>query len=193
MGSRFCSLLLSLARLFVGYPASLLADALDTVRFRHHTLFDLLVRVPVRQAAAHLAPRNDAELTLMGLMVAVLAFTLALWLLPVWALRLLHMQQVAGPEPVHDDTEQVSAADRRLRQGILAIFRSHHIRAGQVLMAHQVNLQFLTDGRTAADYAAGLSYALEHGWLEDGSGNSLRLTESGFAPMWKTPLSHNPL
>ena len=82
MGSRFCSLLLSLARLFVGYPASLLADALDTVRFRHHTLFDLLVRVPVRQAAAHLAPRNDAELTLMGLMVAVLAFTLALWLLP---------------------------------------------------------------------------------------------------------------
>src|SRR2546428_47665 len=58
MGSRFCSLLLSLARLFVGYPASLLADALDTVRFRHHTLFDLLVRVPVRQAAAHLAPRD---------------------------------------------------------------------------------------------------------------------------------------
>ena len=72
------------------------------------------------------------------------------------------MQQVAGPEPAHDDTEQVSAADRRLRQGILAIFRSHHIRAGQVLMAHQVNLQFLTDGRTAADYAAGLSYARDH-------------------------------
>jgi hypothetical protein len=43
----------------------------------------LLVRVPVGHAAAHLAPRNDAELTLMGLMVAVLAFTLALWLLPV--------------------------------------------------------------------------------------------------------------
>jgi len=83
MGSRFCSLLLSLARLFVGYPASLLADALDTVRCRHQTLFDLLVCVPVRHAAAHLAPRNDAELTLMGLMVAVLAFTLALWLLPV--------------------------------------------------------------------------------------------------------------
>jgi hypothetical protein len=61
----------------------LLANALDTARYRHQTLFDLLVRVPVRQAAAHLAPRNDAELTLMGLIVAVLAFTLAQWLLAV--------------------------------------------------------------------------------------------------------------
>jgi hypothetical protein len=78
MGNRFCSLLLSLAWLFVGYPASVLADALDTARYRHPTLFDLL-----RQAAANLAPRSDVELTLMGLMVAVSAFTLALWLLPV--------------------------------------------------------------------------------------------------------------
>jgi hypothetical protein len=83
MGNRFCSLLLSLAWLFVGYPASLLADALDMARSRHQTLFDLLDRVPVRQAAAHLAPRNNAELTLMGLVVAVSAFTLALWLLPL--------------------------------------------------------------------------------------------------------------
>ena len=83
MGNRFCSLLLSLAWLFVGYPASLLADALDTTRYRRQTLFDLLDRVPVRQAAARLTPRNNAELTLMGLMVAVSAFTLALWLLPV--------------------------------------------------------------------------------------------------------------
>jgi hypothetical protein len=78
MGNRFCSLLLSLAWLVVGYPASLLADALDMARYRHQTLFDLL-----RQAAAHLAPRSDVELTLMGLMVAVSAFTLSLWLLPV--------------------------------------------------------------------------------------------------------------
>jgi hypothetical protein len=83
MGNRFCSLLLSLAWLFVGYPASLLADAMDTARYRHHTLFDLLDRVVVKQAAAHLAPRNNAELTLMGLRVAVSAFALALWLLPV--------------------------------------------------------------------------------------------------------------
>ena len=83
MGNRFWSLLVSLTWLFVGYPASLLADALDTARYRHQTLFDLLDRVPVRQAAAHLAPRNNAELTLMGLMVAVSAFTLALWFLPV--------------------------------------------------------------------------------------------------------------
>jgi hypothetical protein len=78
MGNRFCSLLLSLAWLFVCYPASVLADALDTARYRHPTLFDLL-----RQAAANLAPRSDVELTLMGLVVAVSAFTLALWLLPV--------------------------------------------------------------------------------------------------------------
>ena len=83
MGNRFCSLLLSLAWLLVGYPASLLADALDTARYRRQTLFDLLDRVPVRQAAARLTPRNNAELTLMGLMLAVSAFTLALWLLPV--------------------------------------------------------------------------------------------------------------
>jgi hypothetical protein len=79
MGNQFYSLLLSLARLFVGYPASLLARALDTARDRHQTLFDLLDRVP----AAHLAPRNNAELTLMGLMIAVSAFILALWLLSV--------------------------------------------------------------------------------------------------------------
>jgi hypothetical protein len=42
MGNRFCSLLLSLAWLFVGYPANLLADALDTARYRHQTPFDLL-------------------------------------------------------------------------------------------------------------------------------------------------------
>jgi hypothetical protein len=83
MGNRFCARLLSLVWLFVGYSASLLANALDTARYRHQTLFDLLVRVPVRQGAAHLAPRNDAELTLMGLIVAVLAFTLAQWLLAV--------------------------------------------------------------------------------------------------------------
>ena len=83
MGNRVCSRLLSLAWLFIGYPASLIADALDTARYRHQTLFDLLVRLPVRQAVAHLAPRTDVELTIMRLMVAALAFTLALWLLPV--------------------------------------------------------------------------------------------------------------
>jgi hypothetical protein len=83
MGNRFSSVLLSLASLFVGYPASLLAEALDTARDRYQTLFDLVDRVPVRRAAAHLAPRNNAELTLMDLLVAVSAFTLALWLLPV--------------------------------------------------------------------------------------------------------------
>ena len=78
--ARYCCLWLGF---LLVTPASLLADALDTARYRRQTLFDLLDRVPVRQAAARLTPRNNAELTLMGLMVAVSAFTLALWLLPV--------------------------------------------------------------------------------------------------------------
>jgi hypothetical protein len=92
MRNRFRSLLLFSARLVVGYPAAwllavssspLLADVLDTAICRCQSLFHRLVRVPVRQGAAHLAPRDDTELILFGLAVTVLAFVLALWLLPV--------------------------------------------------------------------------------------------------------------
>jgi hypothetical protein len=79
------SLLLFSARLAVGYPAAWLADVLDTARCRHQSLFDLLVRAPARRWAAYLAPlapRNNAELTLLGLAVAVSAFILALCVLP---------------------------------------------------------------------------------------------------------------
>jgi hypothetical protein len=91
MRNRFRSLLQFSARLLVGYPAAwllamssghLLSDMLGTVRCRQ-SLFYSLLRVPIRQGAAHLAPRDGAELTLIGLAVTVSTFILTLWLLPV--------------------------------------------------------------------------------------------------------------
>ena len=64
---------------------------------------------------------------------------------------------------------------------ILAIFASKNIRAGQILTAGQVNLQFLTTGGGAEEYAAGAEYALAHGWLEQSS--TFKLTEAGFDEM----------
>jgi len=69
-------------------------------------------------------------------------------------------------------------------RAILAIFREKSIRPGQILMAGQVNLQFLTSGGTAEDYGAGLTYAGERNWLEAGQGGvTLVLTDAGFAEM----------
>jgi hypothetical protein len=92
MRNRFRSILLFSARLVVGYPAAwllalgsghLLPDVPGTVRCRCQSLFDWLLCVPVRHAAAHLAPRNDAELTLICLTVTASTFILTLWLLTV--------------------------------------------------------------------------------------------------------------
>jgi hypothetical protein len=50
-------------------------------------------------------------------------------------------------------------------------------------MAGAVNTQFLTGTKgRPEDYVAGLQYAGEHGWLEEGP-NSLKLTDAGFAAM----------
>ncbi len=67
-------------------------------------------------------------------------------------------------------------------RAILAIFASKGLRAGGALNPGQVNLQFLTNGGTAADYQAGGQYAKDHGWIEI-STTSMRLTEAGFAEM----------
>jgi hypothetical protein len=64
---------------------------------------------------------------------------------------------------------------------ILSIFGAHNVRPGNVLMAGALNIQFLRDGRTAAEYAAGLQYAESNGWLEAGPNNSITLTDAGFA------------
>jgi hypothetical protein len=69
-------------------------------------------------------------------------------------------------------------------RAVLAIFAAYNVRAGEVLVAGQVNMKFLTDGGTEEDYEAGLHYAGEQGWLEPASGGTnLRLTEAGFAEM----------
>jgi hypothetical protein len=82
MDNHFRSLLLFSARLVVAYPATWLADVLDTARCRQQSPFDWLARAPVRRWVACLAPRNGAELTLFGLAVTVSAFILALSVLP---------------------------------------------------------------------------------------------------------------
>jgi hypothetical protein len=81
MGNCFRSLLLFSVRLVVAYPAAWLADMLDTARC-HQSLSNWLVHAPFGRWAAYLAPRNGAELTLMGLAVTVSAFILALCVLP---------------------------------------------------------------------------------------------------------------
>ncbi len=67
-------------------------------------------------------------------------------------------------------------------RAILAIFKSKDVRAGGILMAGQVNLQFLTSGGKAADYEAGGQYAIAHGWIELSS-STMKLTDAGFAEM----------
>jgi hypothetical protein len=84
MRNRFRSLLLFSARLLVGYPAAWLrAMSSGHLLARCQSLFYWLLRVPVTQGAAHLAPQNGAELTLIGLAVTVSTFILTLWLLQV--------------------------------------------------------------------------------------------------------------
>jgi hypothetical protein len=65
MSNRCRSLLLLLSAWLVGYPAA------------------WLLVMSSSPLSAHLAPRNGVELTLYGLAVTALAFTLTLWALPV--------------------------------------------------------------------------------------------------------------
>jgi hypothetical protein len=65
-------------------------------------------------------------------------------------------------------------------RAILKIFAAQNVRGGEILMAGAVNQAFLRDLKhRAEDYAAGLNYAIEKGWLID-EGNMIRLTETGF-------------
>jgi hypothetical protein len=60
---------------------------------------------------------------------------------------------------------------------LLAIIK-HETAAGEIMMVGAVNSTFLTAGGTAEDCAAGMEYAVKHGWLE-GAGVSVRLTHLG--------------
>ena len=65
-------------------------------------------------------------------------------------------------------------------RAILQIFAEKNVRENEILMAGQVNLRFLENPKyRAEDYAAGLSYAIEKGWLVN-EGTKLRLTPTGF-------------
>jgi hypothetical protein len=65
-------------------------------------------------------------------------------------------------------------------RAILSFFKLKDVRPNEMLMAGQVNQQFLTNGGKAADYAEGIKYAIERGWLEPLTNNRFRLTETGF-------------
>ena len=66
---------------------------------------------------------------------------------------------------------------------ILAIFKSHNLRPDNVLVAGAVNLTFLRDGHTEAEYTEGLKYAEGKGWLETDPNSGIKLTNAGFAEM----------
>jgi hypothetical protein len=89
MRERLRLLMLKLARLFVGYPATwLLAvgssqrlpQLSGTARYHYQQLLWWLIHIPIRQGAAYLSLR-DSELTVLAFAVMVSAFILTLWLL----------------------------------------------------------------------------------------------------------------
>jgi hypothetical protein len=65
---------------------------------------------------------------------------------------------------------------------ILEIFKRHNVKAGQILMAGALNIEFLKGGSTAAEYEGGMKFALEKKWIEI-EPNMIRLTQDGFDAM----------
>jgi hypothetical protein len=65
---------------------------------------------------------------------------------------------------------------------ILAIFKRHNVKAGQILMAGALNIEFLNGGGSAAEYGAGMNFALGEKWIEI-EPTMVRLTAAGFAAM----------
>jgi TPP-dependent 2-oxoacid decarboxylase len=68
-------------------------------------------------------------------------------------------------------------------RAILAIFALQNSRPDDVLMAEQGNFAFRQAGGTAAEFQAGLEYAVQNGWLEIGNDNTIKLTNAGFTQM----------
>lgn len=67
-------------------------------------------------------------------------------------------------------------------QLILSIFKTHSVRAGEVLMKGAVNKEYLLGGGLATDFKSGLEFAVAQRWLTV-EPNMLRLTETGFAAL----------
>jgi len=80
----------------------------------------------------------------------------------------------------HAETQvEVPYADEAAR-ALLQMFARKNVRQNEILMASAVNIKFLKDSKyRAEDYVAGLSYAVEKGWLTN-EGNMLRVTPAGF-------------
>jgi hypothetical protein len=47
------------------------------------------------------------------------------------------------------------------------------------LIAEQANFAFRQAGGSAAEFQAGLEYAVQNGWLEIGENNTIKLTNAG--------------
>jgi len=105
--------------------------------------------------------------------------------LPAWIVAKREVRGIFRLIEGAKETETIATlptAEQSAR-AILGIFKTHNVRAGQVLMAGAVNVPFLQSGYQAEDYAAGLKYAEEKGWLEAASPTAIRPTEAGFAAM----------
>ena len=60
----------------------------------------------------------------------------------------------------------VSPTPEKSGRAILDIFKSQNCYAGDPLKISYIKTQFLENHGSAADYAAGLMYAEDNGWLE---------------------------
>ncbi len=63
---------------------------------------------------------------------------------------------------------------------ILAIFSSHHVQSGEILMTGQLNSRFLSGEWRGSDYAVGMTLAVDYGWITL-EPTMVRLTEAGFS------------
>lgn len=71
-------------------------------------------------------------------------------------------------------------------RAILSLFKSKDVRPNEMLVAGQVNEQFLILGGNREEYAEGLKHAIERGWIEPLTNSRFRLTETGFVQMRST-------
>ena len=81
----------------------------------------------------------------------------------------------------------VSLTPEQSARGILDIFKSRNCYAGDPLQVGYIKTRFLEKNGSAADYAEGLVYAEDNGWLEATPTrdmqprDTLTLTTTGFA------------
>jgi hypothetical protein len=61
-------------------------------------------------------------------------------------------------------------------RAILSFLKLKDVHPNEMVMASQVNRQFLTNGGKAGDYGKGIKYAVERGWLEPLTKDRFRVT-----------------